>query len=339
MQQEYGMPKNPNLTLDGPDLAALLCSRVCHDVISPVGAINNGLELLDEGAADSDALDLIRTSALNASVRLKFARLAFGASGSVGASIDTGEAEKAAKDFAAAEKKTEVSWNGPRAIIPKNRVKLLLNLFLVAYAGIPRGGSVDVTLENPEETARFVITVKGRMMRVPPKFIEISTGVMEEAVDAHSIQPYYTVLLAEECGMDLSYVVSEDKITFIAEVAAAQPAEPEASDIVRKVGKRILSELGFLVVEAGGSTEALMRCQAELPNFLIVDAGLDGALDLIAGVRGLPNGKSVRIFYCVIEADLKKMMAGKRAGADDFLLKPFDRKILTSVFSGYAAAA
>jgi histidine phosphotransferase ChpT len=215
------MPKNPNLTLSGPDLAALLCSRVCHDVISPVGAINNGLELLDEGAADSDALDLIRTSALNASVRLKFARLAFGASGSVGASIDTGEAEKAAKDFAIAEKKTEVTWSGPRAIIPKNKVKLLLNLFLVAYAGIPRGGSLEVTLENPETDARFVLTVKGRMMRVPAKFVEISTGILEEAVDAHTIQHYYTVLLADECDMELKHIVEEDKITFIAETAAA----------------------------------------------------------------------------------------------------------------------
>ncbi|OHV84524.1 histidine phosphotransferase ChpT [Rhizobium sp. LCM 4573] len=215
------MPKNPNLTLSGPDLAALLCSRVCHDVISPVGAINNGLELLDEGAADSDALDLIRTSANNASVRLKFARLAFGASGSVGASIDTGEAEKAAKDFASAERKTEVSWSGPRAIIAKNRVKLLLNLFLVAYAGIPRGGSVEVVLENPEYDARFTITVKGRMMRVPPKFTEILSGTLEEAIDAHSIQPYYTVLLAEECGMDLKHIVTDEKIVFIAEAAVA----------------------------------------------------------------------------------------------------------------------
>jgi histidine phosphotransferase ChpT len=216
------MPKNPNLTLGGPDLAALLCSRVCHDIISPVGAINNGLELLDEGAADADALDLIRTSAMNASVRLKFARLAFGASGSVGASIDTGEAEKAVKEFAVAEKKTEVSWNGPRAIIPKNRVKLLLNLFTVAYGGIPRGGSLDVTLENPEFDAKFIITIKGRMMRVPAKFVEVLSGAMEEAVDAHTIQPYYTVLLADECGMELKYVVSEDKITFIAETVPAE---------------------------------------------------------------------------------------------------------------------
>ncbi|MCM2290990.1 histidine phosphotransferase family protein [Allorhizobium sp. BGMRC 0089] len=215
------MLKNPNLTLAGPDLAALLCSRVCHDVISPVGAINNGLELLDEGGADADAMDLIRTSALNASVRLKFARLAFGASGSVGASIDTGEAEKAAKDFAIAEKKTEVSWSGPRAIIAKNRVKLLLNLFLVAYGAIPRGGSLDVTLENPEFEAKFSIVAKGRMLRLPQKYAEILNGHMEEAVDAHSIQPYYTVLLAEESGMVLKYAVNENDIVFTAETLDA----------------------------------------------------------------------------------------------------------------------
>lgn len=216
------MAKNPNLTLSGSDLAALLCSRVCHDVISPVGAINNGLELLDEGGTDADALDLIRTSALNASVRLKLARLAFGASGSVGASIDTGEAEKAAKDFAAAEKKTEVSWSGPRAIIPKNRVKLLLNLFLVAYGAIPRGGQLDVTLENPEEEAKFTIRAKGKIMRLPPKFLEINSGQVEEAIDAHAIQPYYTVLLADEAGMTLSAAQTDEDLIFTAEYAAAE---------------------------------------------------------------------------------------------------------------------
>lgn len=210
------MTSKLNITLSGPDLAALLCSRVCHDVISPVGAINNGLELLDEGGTDDDALDLIRTSALNASVRLKFARLAFGASGSAGASIDTGEAEKAAQDFAAAEKKAEVSWNGPRAIVAKNRVKLLLNLFLVAYGAIPRGGNVDVLLESPDGDARFEITVKGRMMRVPARFAEIYEGRLEEAVDAHSVQPYYTLLLAEEANMAVEYKVHDDRIVFTA---------------------------------------------------------------------------------------------------------------------------
>ncbi|MGN6551993.1 MAG: histidine phosphotransferase ChpT [Pararhizobium sp.] len=214
------MTKNPNLTLAGPDLAALLCSRVCHDIISPVGAINNGLELLDEGGADEDAMDLIRSSALNASVRLKFARLAFGASGSVGASIDTGEAEKAVRDFVSADKKTDVTWSGPRAIIPKNKVKLLLNLFLVAYGAIPRGGTIDVVLDDLETAPRYRLTARGRMMRIPPKFLEIYSGTPEEAIDAHAIQPYYTVLLAEEAGMTISAAANTEDVVFTAEAAA-----------------------------------------------------------------------------------------------------------------------
>lgn len=210
------MSTNPNLTLSGPDLAALLCSRVCHDIISPVGAINNGLELLDEGGADADAMDLIRSSAHNASVRLKFARLAFGASGSVGASIDTGEAEKAVQDFSSADNKTDVAWNGTRAIIAKNKVKLLLNLFLVAYGAIPRGGSISVVLEDLETAPRFTLVARGKMVRVPPKFLEIQSGALTEAVDAHSIQPYYTVLLADEAGMTIGATVGPDEVTFTA---------------------------------------------------------------------------------------------------------------------------
>lgn len=113
----------------------------------------------------------------------------------------------------------------------------------------------------------------------------------------------------------------------------------DQSDVVRKVGKRILSELQFLVLEAGSTAEALARCEAELPHIIIVDAAMEGAIDLITGIRAMPNGKDVKIYYCVIEADLKKMMLGKRAGANDFLLKPFDRKILTQVFASQAIAA
>ena len=91
-------------SLSAPDLAALLCSRVCHDIISPVGAINNGLELLDEGGADEDAMKLIRQSARNASARLQFARIAFGAAGSAGMMIDTGDAESVAIAFLKNEK-------------------------------------------------------------------------------------------------------------------------------------------------------------------------------------------------------------------------------------------
>ena len=80
------------------------------------------------------------------------------------------------------------------------------------------GLDVGTTLENPETDAKFKIVAKGRMLRVPPKFAEILTGALEEAVDAHTIQPYYTILLADECGMELKFIPSEGEIAFTAEV-------------------------------------------------------------------------------------------------------------------------
>ncbi|TSE12721.1 histidine phosphotransferase [Mesorhizobium intechi] len=203
-------------TLSAPDLAALLCSRVCHDIISPVGAINNGLELLDEGGADEDAMRLIRQSAKNASARLQFARIAFGAAGSAGMLIDTGDAEAVAIAFLKNEK-PELTWNGARALLPKNKVKLLLNLLLVANAAIPRGGKLVVTLENLETEPRLSLSASGPMLRVPPKFLELHSGHKpEEPIDAHSVQPYYTLLLAREAGMTISIHATPEEIVLSA---------------------------------------------------------------------------------------------------------------------------
>src|ERR1041385_5169807 len=121
------------VTLEALDLAALLCSRVCHDLISPVGAVVNGLEVLEEGKDEETrtfALDLIKKSAQQASTRLQFCRLAFGAAGSAGAAIDLGDAQGVARGFLE-DGKTRLEWNLPRELLPKNRVKLLLNLLLL----------------------------------------------------------------------------------------------------------------------------------------------------------------------------------------------------------------
>lgn len=203
-------------TLGAADLAALLCSRVCHDIISPVGAINNGLELLDEGGADEDAMRLIRTSARNASARLQFARIAFGAAGSAGMLIDTGDAESVAIAFLKNEK-PELVWNGRRALMPKNKVKLLLNLIVVGMGAIPRGGRLTVTLDDPETAPRFTIVANGPMVRVPPKFLELHSGRMpEEPIDAHSVQPYYTLLLARESGMEIGIRATAEEVVLTA---------------------------------------------------------------------------------------------------------------------------
>ena len=119
------------------DLAALLCSRVCHDVISPVGAIANGLELIDDPEMDAEtkatALDMVRSSAKTAAAKLKFCRIAFGAAGSAGALVDMGEAGEIAKAFVGDEK-VKLEWNAPRENRPKQQVKLVLNMMLMAMA-------------------------------------------------------------------------------------------------------------------------------------------------------------------------------------------------------------
>ena len=192
--------------LEALDLAALLCSRVCHDIISPVGAIINGLEVLDEDNSEDMrefAFGLIKRSARQASAKLQFARLAFGAAGSAGAEIDLGDAEKVATGYMEGEK-AEFSWEAPRVLMAKNLVKLLLNLILLANAAVPRGGTIHVSVPSASP-ARFLLRSVGPSARVPAAFEKLVPGdIAEVTVDAQLVQAYYTGALARACGMAVS---------------------------------------------------------------------------------------------------------------------------------------
>jgi histidine phosphotransferase ChpT len=207
-------------SLEPLDLAALLCSRVCHDVISPVGAIVNGLEVLeDEKDAEMRdiAFELIRKSANTASARLQFCRLAFGAAGSAGASIDTGDAEQVARNLFE-DDKTKLQWNAPRVLMGKNKVKLVLNLCLIAAAAIPRGGVIHVTIAEPDGATRVALHVSGSYLRLAQNVITLVAGTPEEGrVDAHGIQPFYTGLVARECGMKVAIDVRPDAVVIEAQ--------------------------------------------------------------------------------------------------------------------------
>jgi histidine phosphotransferase ChpT len=208
-------PVTAPVTLGALDLAALLCSRVCHDLISPVGAIVNGLEVLDEGKDEETktfALDLIKKSAGVASAKLQFCRLAFGAAGSAGAQIDLGDAEKVARGLLE-DGKTTITWNLPRELVAKNRVKLLLNMLLVAVGAIPRGGNLTV---EPSGNG-FQIMALGLNARVPPAAAELLSGNSAHAVDAHAIQPVYTGILARDCGLTVSAALEGDGVAIKAQ--------------------------------------------------------------------------------------------------------------------------
>jgi histidine phosphotransferase ChpT len=209
------------VTLDALDLAALLCSRVCHDVISPVGAIVNGIELYDSGDASMKefSIDLVRKSSRQASARLQFARIAFGAAGSAGASIDTGDAAQVAKAFFGDEK-ISLTWDLARAYLPKNQVKLLLNLVMLATHAIPRGGNIAVSGTIIGEQGSFVIVAKGVNARIPHNAEAYLAGrAPGGVVDAHAVQPFYTGMVARAAGMQARFSLDGDTVTITADRA------------------------------------------------------------------------------------------------------------------------
>ena len=215
--------------LDALDLSALLCSRVCHDVISPVGAIVNGLEVLEDESDASMrefALELIAKSARQASARLQFARIAFGAAGSAGASIDLADAEKVSRGMFGDEK-TQLAWSAPQALYPKNKVKLVLNLVVIAQSAIPRGGLIDVTVKGDGEAPNIVITAKGSHARIPPHVEALIAGTPEGGtVDAHAILPFYAGLVARAAQMDVTFAITGDMVTITAVPTPEDAAAP-----------------------------------------------------------------------------------------------------------------
>ncbi len=205
--------------LEALDLAALLCSRVCHDLISPAGAIVNGLEVLEEAKDEETktfALSLIKKSARTATARLQFCRIAFGAAGSMTAQVDTGDAEQVARGFIE-DDKFKLAWNLPRALLPKNRVKLLLNMLVVATHAIPRGGTLTLDPVGSGESVGFRVVAAGLNSRVPPAIPGLlDGGAASEPIDAHAIQPYYTGLLARACGLTATIAADGETIVIAA---------------------------------------------------------------------------------------------------------------------------
>ena len=153
------------------ELASLLCSRLCHDLLSPVGALNNGIELMaDEQDPEmrERCLEFLAESARASAAKLKFFRLAFGAGGGFGEEIDTREARTALEGLFGAEKKIELGWMVSADRLPKDAIKVLLNLALVAGDALVRGGRLDVGAERSGQGTEIVIRGEGPRLLLDP---------------------------------------------------------------------------------------------------------------------------------------------------------------------------
>jgi histidine phosphotransferase ChpT len=184
----------------------LISSKICHDVIGPVGAIYNGLEILDEdddAQAKTYALDVIRNVTEQASARLQFARFAFGAAGSAGAQIDLTTAEQITRGLLG-KGKHKLVWRGPPGHMGKDKVKLLLNLFSAAITVLPRGGEIEVKIQGNLEQPSFLLHCRGPGARPPQYLADYVAGAQPAQLDAMSIQAYYTWRLAASSRMRIT---------------------------------------------------------------------------------------------------------------------------------------
>jgi histidine phosphotransferase ChpT len=193
---------------DDLDLCAVLASRICHDLVGPVGAIGNGLELLaeeDDPQMRAQALDLLSHSADQAARRLTFYRLAFGASGGADMAVSLTEARGAAERWLQGGR-TTLAWADAdtAAELSKPRLRLLLNLLLVAVEALPRGGTVTVAIAAGGRQA--LVRAAGPGAAVEPAI----DGALDGRAAAATLTPkqlpaYLAARLAAEQGATLNH--------------------------------------------------------------------------------------------------------------------------------------
>ena len=186
------------------DLASLLCSRLCHDLLSPVGALNNGVELLgDEQDPDmrEKCLELLAESARASAAKLKFFRLAFGAAGGFGEAIDTCEARAALEGLFGPERRIELGWMVADDKLPKDAVKLLLNLALIAGDALVRGGQLDIGGEQSQRGIELVIRAEGPRILLDPVLREtLARGSAGGTVEPRAAGAWLAHGLAAQVG-------------------------------------------------------------------------------------------------------------------------------------------
>jgi histidine phosphotransferase ChpT len=192
------------MTVSPADLASLLCSRLCHDLLSPVGALNNGLELLadeTDPAMRERCMDLLAESARTSANKLKFFRLAFGAGGGFGEALDTREVENAVRGLVSENKRLELGWHVEEPTLPKPAAKVLLNLVLLASDALVRGGSLDVGAEAGDAGTEIVLKLEGPRIVLDPELRRMLVdGEAADGVTARSAATYMTHELVAAAG-------------------------------------------------------------------------------------------------------------------------------------------
>lgn len=191
------------MKMDAVEFASLLCSRLCHDLLSPVGALNNGIELLaDETDPEMRArcMELLADSARASANKLKFFRLAFGAAGGFGDLVDTREARTAIEGLFSANGRISIEWMVEAQSLPKPAIKVLLNLALIAGDALVRGGQLDIGAEAAEGRTEIVIRATSDRLVLDPELRKALVGDVEGQVAPRAAAAWLAHCIARDCG-------------------------------------------------------------------------------------------------------------------------------------------
>lgn len=195
------------MNIPATDFASLLCSRLCHDLLSPVGALNNGLELLaDEHDPEmrQRCLELLSESAKASANKLKFFRLAFGAAGGFGDMVDTREARAAIEGLFGDNHRVSIGWMIEDPVLPKQAIKVLLNLALIGGDALVRGGQLDIGAEAHDGTVEIVVRASGPRIVLDQELRGALTGEGGEAtVTPRAAAAYLVQQLVAQGGGEL----------------------------------------------------------------------------------------------------------------------------------------
>ena len=198
------------------DLAALLCSRLCHDLLSPVSAINNGFELLSDESDEElrqSYLGLVEQSARASTAKLQFFRLAFGAAGGLADQIPTEEARDLLAALVAESKDVSLDWTLETPLLAKPAVKVLLNLAAIGLAALPRGGVLAVGAETGDEASELVVRASGARIAFDPGIGRALEGALgEDELTSQTAPAHMTCLITRELGGNLQYMQADDAL-------------------------------------------------------------------------------------------------------------------------------
>jgi histidine phosphotransferase ChpT len=207
------------------EFASLLCSRLCHDLLSPVGALNNGIELLtDEHDPEMRArcLDLLGESARASANKLKFFRLAFGAAGGFADEVDTREARVAIEGLFGGDGRIQLGWMVDMPTMGKSALKVLLNLVLIAGDSLVRGGRLDVGAEKHGEGMDIAVRAEGPRIVIDAELkLALAGEASEQAIAPRAAAAWLVHCLVEESGGEVQIADQEEGVLLL---GAALPA-------------------------------------------------------------------------------------------------------------------